>query len=625
MVQIIVENNTKNNSFVIQDKTFDQKFDEAADYLLKNTWNINNILSQVDNNITIPSERKERLKKKIINKYSSTYSNYAFMLGGRMKHMNIYDINNSEIASKDKQIIRNNIKTSLAEPVKDNTMGQVSYYLLKEEVRKKYDHISNLVNFEEELNDDEQKDFEDVLKKIESPYANEQNDFDDEMDDSLSNVFEDKSLAEKGGIESLPKEIREFLSIINYEKEDTELGITVPRYVDGYEMFGTILQISADIDRKNIIDNIKVVSETLKDDGIHIDEATDLLKIHDYIKEKCKITTNEFGVRKVKNAQFYNIFITTVIKASVDYLMYGVENKNYKGLGNIDNQDIITTTNKDEQIRISKVEIFDKILTEDINRKKNNLLTKLVSTYNDSRNDIFYKKNLRELNKLCDIIVNNDPILSMSSDSTIAVDAMAKQLSDAFKNIGLDLPKSLIRLSILAIERKINSNSPRINPESIVEKHYQNNERFVQENKYLEKSFFSDFQGILKELHEGKLSSTELSEKLDDTTSAYGRLSIIMRNAASYIVKYDPTELPSIYRNAEGKPVYRYIPYTPVLLIAKDIRQKGLVESFKSDEFFANSEAYLKNNPYFKDLFLNIDSETSRKMMIYFNNFYIAL
>lgn len=618
VVSHIIENTSKNNSFIITGKTFDQKFDEASDYLLEYVWNIDNLLNQVD------VEDVEK-RKAILEKYGERYNNYAFMLGGRMKGQVIYDLNDTGDSAFDKKLYNNKVKVTSNEPLKDNNTGSVSYYMLKELVKKKHDAIIKFVEYDEDLSDDEVKELDNLKVNGEARANNPQNEYDDEQDDSNKNAYEDQSLAEKGGLQSLPKEIRESLSIIRYTTQDKDLNILVPRHVDGYEMFGVLLKISSDTSSKDVLENIKTVSETLLDDNIHYDEANDLFQIYNYIKEKCEVYVDEEGVTKIKNSQFYNIFVDTVIKASVDYIMFDVDFKkpNVSPVDSMDDAEQPLDTNV--LSKMVKYNLKDKILTEDINRKKNMLVSELVSTYNQNKKSPEYVKALKALYVNAKKLGYDTSTLSNTINSTGLVDKMAEEMSENFKTIGLKLPKSLIRMSIIAIEKTEKGNFPILDKTSTAMKHYDANESFVLEGKYLQKDFFIDLIELMKVLNTGQITGSDLAEYLEDNENMAGRFNIILRNAAAYIAKYDPTELPSVYRNAEGKPVYRYLSYTPVLLIAQDIRRKGIISALKEDEFYENSKAYFDNNPFLKDVFEGTNSEMANKMAVFFKNFDISL
>jgi len=599
------------------DKSFDERFAQATLNALS-VWDFDAYYNQITDPDKAAAFKKEFYEK---------WTNFRFVLGGRMHGLAVYDINDTNDPKNDNKTYKNTYKFSTNSETVDNFQGQASYALLRDEVERKYGHMKNFIDDYEDFSDDESKDLERLKEFLDSTYHNPQNDNQDEQDENVKNPYDDKSLAEKGGLESLPKELRQAFSIIRYQYEDAKYGITIPKHVDGYGMFGVLLKISSGVDVDNVVDNIKIYSDQLREDNVHIAEAEDLLQIYNYIKEKCGIIEDN-GFISIKNNQFYNMFIDTVVKASVDYIMYSANFKIYDPTTDDDNYDAGgAPVNTKKSSSMTRFDIRDKILSEDVNRKKSLLIRDMISTYNNKKNTSEYITALTAIRKFAKkySVDTNLQILSPVVNNDAEVDKMAKELSDNFQLIGLKFPKSLIRLSIIGIDIAENNNTPKLKRGGDVQQHYMVNERFINEGKYLQKDFFKDIISLIDELGAGRISGTALSEKMDDSEGLYSRLGIIIRNASSYITTYDPTELPSVFRNAEGKPVYRYLPYTPVLHIAEEVRQGGLESSLRNDPFFNNSFEYYSVNPYFKDIFANKNSELARQMKLYFSNFNISL
>jgi hypothetical protein len=604
-----------------EDASFEDKFNEATISLLENTWNYDLLKAQISEDDT---EKQALLKKLFYNKFSQ----YRFILGARMRGVVVYDLNDTTNPGLDKKIYKNKYRRNANEAVKDNTNGSESYEQLKKAVKEKYDHVKNILNYEEDLDDNEEKELNLLKESEKNLYENPQNEHEDEQDDAVSNPYEDKSLAEKGGIQSLPKELREMMSILKYEIVHPELGIKIPKYVDAYETFGVLLKISSNVDYDNILENIKVVSNMLLDDNLkkNYDAANDLLKVYEYIKEKSQIVTDENGTIKVSNSRFYNIFLDTVKKAAVDYIV--IEPRFRTFTPSMDD-DIVDDSSYVQKKKSSMVDfdVRDKILFTDVNATKNKIIKNITATYSKNKNTPEYINALKKINKYIGIIAHKDnkSLFSSAVDESVKIEKYSKELSDAFQEIGMDFSKSLIRLSLLAIDIQANKNLPMLNTNGDFYKHYLNNEHFILENKYLELDFFKDLQLLINKLYAKEITSSELSAELDDNNGEFSRLSLIIRNAASYLTTYDPTELPSVYRNAEGKPVYRYLPYTPVLHIAEDVRKFGVVKSLQNDEFFENSKDFYSANPFFKPLMNNEDTEEARRLRLFYKNFTVSL
>jgi predicted NAD-dependent protein-ADP-ribosyltransferase YbiA (DUF1768 family) len=593
---------------------FNLRFEAARLKLLEDTWNFDKILATI-------SETKQELRDKFTIKYKNLWTNYSFILGGRLEGYKIYDLNESNDISKNGKVYKTRNRVNATDELQDNTNGVVSLEILKNEVRDKYNTVTNFENLDDGRSDDEVKDINQLMALVEAQRNNEQNNFEDEQDDAVKNPYEDLSLAEKGGWESLPKEIREALSVIKFNHIDPEFGIIVPKYVDAYSMFGVILKISSNVDADEVVENIKHFADKLRDDNIHLEAADSMTAIYEHIKEKCEITEYEDGTVNIKNAQFYNIFTSTVVRAAVDYILYDV---------NVKTKELYSENELDDSeptIVSSMVnyDLKDKILSEDINTKKNQMLRSLVSTYNKKAGTDTYKKALVVIERHAITITTPKPFLSSVKDEGTRVEKMAQELSDAFKEIGLPLPKSLLRLSILGICITEKNESPKMDSRSKTGKFYANDERFVLEGNYLQKDFFADFLLIKESLKNNNISGTVLAERLDDKDDSFGRMSIILRKASTYITTYDPTDLRSVFRNAEGKPVYRYLPFTPVLSIAQEVTNKGLSYSLKNDNFYDNSKVYYENNPFFADILNNKKTDMSRSMSLFFKNFNVSL
>jgi len=350
VVKAIIDNRSKYPSLTVEDKQFDEAFNEATTDLLNNTWNLDKIIASVKGK----DEADINLKiKKINEKYGDTFRNYSFMLGGRMKGMVIPELNGTGSAAFDNQFYKNSYSSGKNEPLKDNSLGEVSYELLKGLVKEKYKTLTNLIEYDEDIERDDAIELQSLKNGFESGISNPEDDFADEQDERGEN-FDDRSLSEKGGLESLPKEIREILSIIGYQKFDKELGVNVPRFVDGYEMYGVLLKISSGVDYRNVIENIRVYAEKLRDDIVYDAEAEDMMQIYNYIKEVCGITVTDNNEIQSKNTQFYNIFVDTIVKASVDYIVIDAQTKVFKSEDE--------ERNTDEDSEMTNFTLRDKIL-----------------------------------------------------------------------------------------------------------------------------------------------------------------------------------------------------------------------------------------------------------------------
>ena len=73
-----------------------------------------------------------------------------------------------------------------------------------------------------------------------------------------------------------------------------------------------------------------------------------------------------------------------------------------------------------------------------------------------------------------------------------------------------------------------------------------------------------------------------------------------LRSALVFVFRYDPYNRPSMVRNAEGQPIYRYIKPNPLSKLVLDIRRNGLAEALKKDELWDNFfKDYAETSPLF--------------------------
>lgn len=588
---------------IIQDdvnETFSDKYDRIAKAILEGTYNIDVLLA--NNADMIASD--PGLKDRIIKTMGPLYTNYRFMLGARMNGEALYDINNVGDTKFDNRSSAKNIVNG-----EDNNQGKVSYEMLKQLVKDHIEKINSILDGSERSSDKSILDNE-VSGKNENIMADE----DAELDDETSEASDyDSSFNEINPIESLPRHIRKFLTIVQYDQVHPQLGIKVPRMIAGEQLFNTLLQVSSDIAPKNIISHINLVADQMMEDGYT--EMGEQIKA---VYKKLEAYTNMVdGKEPTTNKQLYNAIVDVLHKTAVNYVMI-------KPKTSIETIDPISG---ETSFQTTGFTIVDEVFRQDVDNKKKDFLTSIIKTYkeNVSNPDSAYIKNVNELMRLSKVMLRNF-ILDDVTNQNAQLERYTNELHTAFAGVGLSFPKSLIRMSIMAIDQV--DNNVTLNVKGNAETHYNNHKRFIAEKKYLERDFFESVTQIFDNVIQG-ISTNSFSEMLDNSNSnnkGINRFNTILKKASEYIAKYDPSNIIPTLRNAEGKPIYRYVSNTPVSILAQSIREKGLLATLEEDPFYKDFlESYYANNAALKDLLKGEDTDMSRKVKLFLDNFEVSL
>lgn len=587
--------------YILEDgvkETFSAKFDRVAQLLLDYEYNMDVLLRT---NADILKGNPE-LKEKVIKTMGPIYANYRFMLGARMKGEVVNDINSTEDSAYDKKTIKNNLVNE-----QDNHLGNVSYEILKKLVKVKVDSMNSILDGSEKGID-----FEVIKKELsgenENVIANE--DAENEQEVVESSDFE-SSFNEINALDSLPRQIRKFLAIIRHDQVDPTLGIKVPRMIPGEQLFGSLIKISAEIDPQNIVQHLKTVAETMIQDG-YIVEGNDILQVYNKIANFTKVDST--GVAQ-SNKQLYNMIVDVLHKTEMDYAMIDVKTKQTL----LDNDEVNTET--------TNFTLVDKVHAQDVNNKKRKIISSIIKNHSENRNNEDYQNAVDKLLSLANQIKNSPFILSAVTSQNAKLEEVTNELHKAMTDVGIVLPKSLIRMSIMAIDTVENKNT--LNITGTPASHYNAHNKMIAEKKYLEKAFFTDIVDIFGKVKFGKISTNDFAVMMDERnekSSTVNRFNSILKKSLEYVVKYDPTELPSTIRNAEGKPIYRYVSYTPATILAQSIRTKGLLETLKEDPFYADFlESFYADNAMLSELLSNSDTQQAKEMKLFMDNFRVSL
>lgn len=549
---------------------FEKKFDNAAKILLDQVFNINIVLSDPDNVKLI--QANPELKQQFIDKYGHIYNNYRFMLGARKNEL-IPDINKSGLEQYD-NIIRKNEYDG-----KDNMFGQVSYEKLRELVKIEYNNIENIADLIDVT------DLDRALEDGENPdgldNANARNESGDNFDKDPSEFNVTK---QNVGL------VRKFLSMIpqNYIDESLK-GIKIKRMVSATETFNMLAKITSNASYDNVIESIKTFAEIIREDG-KVNEANDLEAVYKAIFDKNGA---------IKNEQFYYLLRNILYGVELGYMFFKADTE-------------ITTKEEEilgEKVKVkeitTKYNLQDKLLNNDMNSKRQSLYEQFIQSWNNKRNTTEYTEALKNLSDR--ILEANNAKKNNSYFVELGLTTPDEKLQEAvnylfdnFKVIGLNIPKSSLKLSLMAIEKRLN---PEVKFSDKDENFYKTMNLYVKQNSILTINAFNSLQKsiLIKTVDNIKPLLQPDSKRVVEGLQAFDSQ---FRKLTAVIIKLEPIGLPTIALNAENKPIYRYVRPNPVSLATNKIRQEGIVKYLEEDLFFDDYiKDFVKDDPFIKDLF----------------------
>ena len=548
------------------------------------------------------------------------------MLGARLdtdKYGYTYDENRSGSEDHDYYVDSQIVKLADGTEI-DNTNGSYSRQILKEQAQKAYGQI---LSVQMEKDEGEVDDVEQILEGELEDQKDNNEDVKDEVD-STDGGFDD-GYGQQDVVNQV-KYIRSLLATVEVNQPD-ELGITLPKVVDAVSIFPVLLKITAGVDPINIISSIKTISEQMREDG-YMDTHYQLQAIYDRIVADTNLNI-ESG-KPSKNTHIYDMFIEVLNVVELDYTMIDMVtpepiSKEQIGTSIIFNQ---------QQHRIN---IKDSVLNSDIREKKDEFLASMILKYTkkDADAKAAHLEAVKKLGKLNTKIANSgllSPLFVGSISEVKDVNALTNEMHSLLQEIGLDMPKSLIKMSLIAIDAV--ENEMGIPASKELSDIYDLNEGFIDETKYLEKKFFSDLNFILGKMYLSNGNRTEgnFLEFIEEGDFASKNLEkdrffSILRKSSEYIVKFDPQNIQSVIQNAEGKNIYRYAKYNPLVQISQMIRRKGLSEVLKSDPYYLSSlKYYMEDNPVLGEYLRKIEageelSEEDKKVELYLNNLNVSM
>ena len=603
MVREIINNKTEGT-------TFEEKFNQAAHQLTHTMFNLDLVLRQ------IPESRPD-LREKAKQMFGEQYAQMRFALGARKNGLNIFDINQTGDAAYDGVMLPNRVNG--VEQVND---GSAAVETLKKLVKQRLEEINTpTVVGSAGLGKEE------MAQAIEGkPTATDEN-FETREEEVGSANF-DQGFNEMNRLDSMPAEFKKFISTIRRDKYIADLSFTdeagkehrvyVPMMVDAQSILPTLMQITADVPAFEIMNHIKMVAEDMIEDGF-INAGEDLMSIYYAVDKLTKL--NRDGA-PTANPQMYMMILDVLHGSEIDYMMFNVYTP--KKLDIDEEMDAILEGISQD----TKFTMKDQVQYQDVVNKKRKLVERMITTQKAKKDDPAYKKALKDVARLATEIVKAEQIVSGVNPNQ-RLNELADEMHQAMIGIGLNIPKSLIRMSLIAIDQLENEKVVVTKLSDRNLKHYETNESFVKEGDYLTKMFFNNLAAITKAAQgeEGDLVSFE--DALDNENSEDANVktfNVILRRASKYVVKYDPTSIPATIYNAEGKPIFRYVKYTPLMIMAQDFRRKGLAATMEEDPYYQEFlKDFMGNNMMLGDLMKGVDSESARRSDVLLKNMRVAM
>jgi len=589
-------------------ESFDVKFQKAVDTLLEKVISIENLVSQN------PSKKDEIMRSK----WAVLFNKYRFVLGGRMKNLPVYDINLTDDPTFDKK----KTKLMFASPdgLVDNSDGSQSFELLKKLSKISYEKANSL-----DIIRDEQSDVVDSDELQKAINGETQEQYSDEQatsaqDELESNDF-DSSYGQANPIDSYVRQVRRYFATIRNDIEDKELGIKIPRVIDGNMVFPSMLKTSANVQPRFIIQTIGMMAEKMIQDG-YAQQGSDMKAVYDDIV----LTTgmDPLTGTPTKNHQLFNVVTDALHGVELNYLFFN-HRLPEEATMEMTAQQTMELANK--QLEFS---LIDKVADTDSTTKRNQILTAFIKSFKQNGNKEEYKKAVQKISTLIENIIINPDFLNGRKTQSVILKEMAAEFNEAFEEIGFKLPKSLIELSLATIYTKENGMYNELDKEDNL--FMTLNSNFISQNQYLELDFFRSLKDILKDayitLENGEVrANRNFAKRLDDTTKnpTDRRLLLILKKASAYISKYDPTSLPPVIKNAEGKSIYRYAKINPLLNLAQRLNTMTLDEAISNDPYYSRVRDYMLDNPFLAPLLKDPESEEARIPKLFLQNFNVAM
>lgn len=561
------------------ERSFDQKFQSAAEKVINDHFNLEKLIAQ-----------KPEFEAQIRERFEAHFNDVRFVLGGRAMGMNIPDVNQTGNPNLD----------NIAFPInagKTVDQGDEAVGIMKRKVAEavgKLARLYDVVDMSEEEVESEPESVPNGQMDLfdQGVQAGREPDGGELDQDEAGENFNDKSMMEFNRMDSLNQDVRKLIASVEVEVTYPELGgLSVTRMIDPSELFGMLLKISANVAPSEILSNLLERSKLLERDGYHT-SANELRAFHKAVSDLVLPTADG---EASQNARLYHMIIDVLHGTEMEYVMLMVHNKE----------------NEEDGMTPGSFTLRDRVFTQDQRRMKRNLVDKLARTHSARKNgspdarqtyDMAVTKVIEMATAIGASTFTSHILSGFGKSKETILREKSDALQAAFSEVGLDLPVSLIEMSLLAIDRDFNQASFHNEPNLMAK--MAAFEPFIVEGQYLDKNFFTSLVNMMGVAKNGNNNQFQnyLSDENKSADTTMKTINGVLEKASAYILTMNPAKLPSVTKNAEGKSIYRYTKYTPIQTIIRDLKAKGLEGMMETDPYY---EDYLRDfvldNPYLNE------------------------
>ena len=565
---------------------FDKAFDMITTELIKNRYNLDVI--------TKNHPKAEAIRER----FGALYSAFNFALGARLKGFENNDIGVPEGVNPHKKSIVHDASGNKV----DNTEGKYSHGQLKDEVKRRFNQLMRFEELKNEVFNSE------LVDKAEDNHVTDKN---AETSEMPKERFE-TTMGEVSPLE-FNKMMRELFSNLEKEVYYSDLDITLTENVDGDRIFPLLIKLTAGQKAENIIEHLRTVSKTYERNG-DLNTASDIMAVYNLVQSKAN------------NSQTRNLVIDALHNEQMSYDFFNVTKR--EGYRDGEVSDTYT------------VRIFDQVSETFARQKRDNILLSMITVFEKNKNNSEFKAKVKTLSKTLNRISQKViPIKTNSKGELVLpkqflltgivnnkqelLDEYVNTLHSQLKDIGLNLPPSLIEISLMHIAQSQHNVKPEafngLSQESI--ERYEYDSYLIEEGVVLTSTFFTELSGIVNSMYvKGNPNPTYINN-LDDSISKNSAFLTILKDASNYIIKYDPKDTPNVIKNAEEKNINAISKPGAFSERMRQIRTTPLENLFDGSVDPDGVLNYLRDIPYFEDIINNKDSKTSKEMRLFLKNF----
>jgi hypothetical protein len=555
--------------------SLNERYEEIA-ARLSSEYTIDNLVSQVD----------EAMRPGIEKRYGKMFTNYRYVLGN-IKRGEAFQVINVTGDPNYDGVIDNTDPSGFA------LDAEQSYNLLKRQVLKMYEDLNTI--------DD---------STIQSELSNGVADSEPNLEDPADSDIEEQEIGSDSDVpflETRPdrgdREFRKTFSYLVYNYVDPTFGVTMKRTTDGELLFDALHKITANATKTEIVPRIVETIQMLNDDLAYFDNmrasmqfidtipadivanrdlANGLQAVLDMLNTICGTDATNLRNENVFN-QFHRVFYTaslTMDKIQVETTL------NREGTEE-DQESVVTVTNTltlvDAVARQDNFQVVESI--------KDNYKNNYLNLSEDARIALA-KEYQTAINEFLKSSAEKPYFTNLDgSFNSAKLNELTDKVYGVVAQAGLGLPRHFIYFSLLSTASKDNGELPSANSAEM--EFIRRNKDLYKSSSYLNQFGFSRLGSLL--------SYTGTKDFFDSPEGSKNKLASgfisAFSRAAGYISKYDPSMgMPVVY-NSEGKRIYRYVKYTPPLLVAQEVNRLGVSE-FVRQTYGNAGQNWFHDNPY---------------------------